>query len=76
MTVIIEIDEDECTQCGLCYNDECPDVFVEGEDGTSQIVEQYRDGSAARGKAPDGLFDCVNKAADSCPVTAIIISQE
>jgi ferredoxin len=26
MTVRVEIDQEGCTQCGKCYNDECPDV--------------------------------------------------
>jgi len=49
MTVKIEINQEECIQCGKCYNDECPDVFMEGDDGTSMIVEQFRvSGDAGR----------------------------
>jgi ferredoxin len=76
MTVRVEIDQEGCTQCGKCYNDECPDVYKEGEDGTSEIVEQYRDGSSATGKVPDELFDCANRGAEECPVTVITVTQE
>jgi ferredoxin len=75
MTVIVEIDQEGCIQCGRCYNDECPEVYKEGEDGTSEIVEQYRDGSSAKGKLPDDLLECATKGADACPVTVITVSQ-
>jgi ferredoxin len=76
MTVKVEIDQEGCIQCGRCYNDECPDVFKEGEDGTSEIVEQYRDGgSTAKGNIPDDKFDCANKGAEACPVTVITVSK-
>jgi ferredoxin len=76
MTVKVEIDQEGCIQCGKCYNDECPEVYMEGEDGTSEIVEEYRDGSSAKGKVPDQLFDCANKGAEECPVTVIVVTQE
>jgi len=75
MTVIVEIDQEGCIQCGRCYNDECPEVFNEGEDGTAEIEEQYRDGSSAKGKVPEEMLDCANKAAEACPVTVITVSQ-
>jgi ferredoxin len=37
MSVKVEIDQEGCIQCGRCYNDECPEVYKEGEDGTSEI---------------------------------------
>jgi ferredoxin len=76
MTVKIEINQEECIQCGKCYNDECPDVFMEGDDGTSMIVEQFRvSGDAAKGQVPDDKFDCATKAAEECPVTVISVSK-
>ena len=75
MTVNVEIDQEGCIQCGRCYNDECPEVYKEGEDGTSEIVEQYRDGSSAKGKVPDELLECATKGADACPVTVITVNQ-
>ena len=76
MTLKIEIDRDECTQCGLCYEDECPSVFVEGDDGTSTIKEEYQAGGPDKGEVPDDLEECVNNAADSCPVDAISVSKD
>jgi ferredoxin len=76
MTVKVEIDQEGCIQCGRCYNDECPDVYKEGEDGTSEIQEKYRDGgSTAKGNLPDDMFDCANKGAEACPVTVITVSK-
>jgi ferredoxin len=76
MTVRIEIDQEGCIQCGVCYNDECPELFAEMDDGTSEIQEKYRaGGDSAKGEAPDGMLDCANKAADACPVTVITVSQ-
>jgi ferredoxin len=33
----VKIDQEACTACGLCYNDECPDVFEEGDEGKSTL---------------------------------------
>jgi ferredoxin len=74
MTVNVEIDQEGCIQCGLCYCDECPEVFVEGEDGTSEIAEKYQNGSSAQGALPDELLECAQKAAEACPVSVIVIS--
>ncbi|HPT73382.1 MAG TPA: ferredoxin, partial [Methanomassiliicoccaceae archaeon] len=72
--VKIEIDREGCIQCGVCYNDECPEIFGESDDGTSEIVEQYRvGGDLAKGEAPDSMSDCANRAADACPVTVITV---
>jgi len=76
MTITVEINRDDCAQCGNCYEDECPEVFMEDEDGTSEIVEKYRDGSSDKGKVPDDLLECVKRAVASCAVDAITISQE
>jgi len=76
MTVKIEIDQEGCIQCGRCYNDECPEVFEERDDGTSQIKEQYRvGGDEAKGETPDDLYDCANAGAEACPVTVITVSK-
>lgn len=74
MTVYVKIDQEGCIQCGLCYCDECPEVFVEGGDGTSEIAEKYQDGSPAKGALPDDLLKCAQRAAEACPVTVIVIS--
>ncbi len=71
MPVKITIDQKECTGCGICYEDECPDVFMEGDDGNSNIKQMYQKGDISVGEVPDNLKDCVKKAEDACPVTAI-----
>jgi ferredoxin len=62
----------ECIACGACYED-CPEVFEEDpEDGVSYIVDAYRVGDdPAIGQVPDDLADCVQTAADGCPVEVI-----
>ncbi len=73
MSIKIDIDQEECSQCGLCYNDECPEVFEEAEEELSQIVKKYRTHSHLEGEVPDELEDCVRRAADICPTDAIYI---
>ena len=75
MTVKVMIDREGCIQCGRCYNDECPDVFAEDDDGTSMIQETYRGGDLSEGKVPDGMKDCVTSASEACPVDAISVNE-
>ena len=56
------VDEDACTGCGLCV-DKCPSIF-ELDDGVAY---------AAVRMVPEGAEDCVEDAADECPVEAIVI---
>ena len=69
----VKIDDNECTGCGLCYNDECPDVFVEGSDGISSLKAPYQKGSVHEGEIPADKKACAEKAADACPVSAITV---
>jgi ferredoxin len=69
----VKVDENECTGCGLCYNDECADVFVEGSDGISEVRPSYQKGDVHQGEIPDDKKECAQKAADACPVTAITV---
>jgi len=72
----VTVDRDECIACGACY-EECPEVFEEDpDDGLSRIVEACRvDGDPAVGHVPDDLADCVQAAADGCPVEAIQVEE-
>lgn len=72
----IRIDRDECIACGACW-DVCPEVFEESpDDGLSQIVEQYRvGGDPSQGEVPETLADCVQCAADDCPVEIIHVDE-
>jgi ferredoxin len=69
----VKIDHDACTACGLCYDDECPDVFEEGEDGKSSVKAAFRKGAANEGEIPADKKGCAESAADACPVTAITV---
>jgi ferredoxin len=70
----VKVDQTECTGCGLCYNDECPDVFVEGADGNSNIKPEFRKGGdVAEGEIPEDKKQCALNAGDSCPVSAISV---
>ena len=69
----VKIDENECTGCGLCYGDECPDVFMEGSDGVSELKAAYQKGGPHQGEVPEDKKGCAQKAADACPVSAITV---
>ena len=69
----VKVDEKECTSCGLCYNDECPDVFMEGADGISELKAPFQKGGVHTGEIPADKKACAQKAADACPVTAITV---
>ncbi len=73
MSVKVVIDEDACTACGLCYNDECPDVFEEGSDGNSNVKKQFQTGGIDKGEIPDDKKACAQAAAEACPVSAIVV---
>ena len=75
-TTRLRIDRDECIQCATCWQ-VCPEVFEEGpDDGLSQIVEPYRvDGDPALGEVSEALVDCIQEAAESCPVQIIHLKE-
>ncbi|RUM46954.1 MAG: ferredoxin [Hyperthermus sp.] len=66
------IDRDQCIADMICVS-LCPDVFeMSEEDGKSQIVAKWRTGdNVGEGVVPDDLKDCVQAAADACPVSII-----
>ncbi len=67
----VTIDREECIECGVCWN-ECPEFYEMGDDGWSQVVEEYRvQDSLAHGEAPANLEECVTVGADGCPVAII-----
>lgn len=73
MSVKVAVDQDACTACGLCYNDECPDVFEEGSDGNSNVKKEFQKGGIEKGEIPDDKKACAQAAADGCPVNAITV---
>ncbi len=74
--VKITIDRPGCISCESCWT-LCPDVFEEDSgDGLSSIVEKYRvNNNPAEGEVPESLIDCAVEAADSCPVTVIVVEE-
>lgn len=72
----VTIHRDECISCGACWT-ECPEFFEENpDDGFSQVVAAYRvGGDPAIGDAPAELADCVNDAANGCPVEIIHVEE-
>lgn len=72
----VTIDREECTSCGLCW-DECPEVFEESDDdGWSQIVEEFRkNNDASSGEVGGDLEECLQGAADGCPVEIIHVGK-
>jgi ferredoxin len=71
MPTKVTVNEKECTACGLCYEDECPDVFAEGKDGISMVQPKFQKGGTQAGEIPDDKTDCAKNAAAACPVDAI-----
>lgn len=71
----ITIDREDCTSCEVCWN-ACPEVFQQNEDDSwSEITEKYRvDGDPSQGEAGDDLSECVQEAAEGCPVEIIHVS--
>jgi ferredoxin len=55
------VDRDLCIGCGLCA-DTCPEVFVILDDGYAHALGETVD--------PE-QYDCVQEAAEICPVEAI-----
>jgi ferredoxin len=58
-----KVDADLCIGCGLCVS-ECPEVFKMADDKAVAFVAV----------APKAAEESCKKAAEDCPVTAIIIS--
>ncbi len=67
---------DNCISDMVCVSI-CPDVFeMNPEDNKCQIVEKWREGgNIAVGVVPADLKDCVNDAANACPVQIIHVEE-
>ncbi len=60
----VQVDAGTCTGCSVCC-DLVPEVFELNADNISEVKSP---------EVPAGLEDKVREAADSCPVTCIIVS--
>jgi ferredoxin len=76
----VTVNHATCISCGLCFTDNCPDVFEEGEDGSSQLKAALRkdigegpDSILYQGEIPANLLACAQKAEEDCPVSAIAV---
>ncbi|MCE4608943.1 MAG: ferredoxin [Desulfurococcales archaeon] len=78
MPVKVKIEpRDSCISDMVCVSI-CGEVFqINDDDGKSEIVPQFRvsPDNNAEGEVPDDLKDCVQEAADSCPVNIIIVEE-
>lgn len=66
----VDIDRENCISCGACAQT-CAEVFMMDEDGKASLTEKFRKGSSAKGNVPEEMTDCVNSAAEGCPVNVI-----
>lgn len=70
--VIVRVNEEECSGCGICYNDECPEIFAEGDGGICMFLEVFQKGSRYVGEIPSEKKECAKRAAMACPNGAIV----
>ncbi len=70
--ISIRIDEKECSGCGICYNDECPELFAEGDGGISELLPIFQKGNKHTGEIPEDKKNIAKGAAMACPNNAII----
>ncbi len=70
----VSINQDECIECGLCQQ-ACSEVFVVESGEKASIAKKHQTSGPAEGKVGDKLGDCVQEAADGCPVEVITIEK-
>ncbi len=70
MKYTIEVDRDTCIACGVCYGTD-PSHYESDSAGKSQVIGGTTNGTSV-GSFEDQKEDA-QRAADSCPVTAITI---
>jgi ferredoxin len=66
----VSINQEDCIECGAC-EDTCSKVFVVESGEKASIVEKYQNKGPTEGEINDDLIDCVQEAADGCPVEVI-----
>ncbi len=74
MPIRVKVDRDTCIGCGVAPT-LCPEVFYL-EDGKNRVRPEFSietDDSISLGEVREDLRECVENAASSCPVNAIIL---
>ena len=61
----VAVDRDACIGDAICAS-LCPDVFELDDEGKSKVIKETIE---------DDLYDCVQEAVDSCPVSCITVEQ-
>ena len=72
MKYTIEVDREACIACGVCYGTD-PNHYEGDTEGKSRVSRGESNGKST-GSFEDDLKDDAQRAADSCPVTAITIN--
>ena len=72
------VNRSQCIACGVAPST-CPQVFELGDDnGKNRIVDTYSVKTTEEesiGEVPEDLYDCVSRAAQLCPVSAITVEK-
>jgi ferredoxin len=71
MSYTVRVDREACIACSVCYSTD-PRHFEGDAEGKSKVMGGTSNGESV-GTFNDGLQDDAQRAADSCPVTAISI---
>ncbi|MCD6559137.1 ferredoxin [Thermococci archaeon] len=61
----VRVDQDVCIGDAICAS-LCPDVFEMNDEGKSQVIVEV---------VGEDLIDCVNEAAEACPVSCIYVEE-
>jgi ferredoxin len=69
----VTVNEKECSGCGLCYNDECPEVFIEGDGGICELLPAFQKKGKHQGEVPEDKKGNTKRASMSCPNNAILV---
>ncbi len=69
----VEIDEDLCIACGICYGSH-PDIFADDGEGNAILVDKFQTDGQQTGEVPTELGDSAREAAELCPTEAITIN--
>ena len=70
----IQIDRTMCIACGACYSSN-PTHFEPDQEGRSTIVGGETDDNSSSGNFGDEEIESAKEAEDSCPASAITVTE-